>query len=476
VKRLDLAGLRERLGPHGFRDAGADIEKYLIDERRLYRGRAAAVLRPASTSELSSAVAWCHAHRVGMVPQGGNTGYCGGATPDESGQEVVISLERMQRVRRLDPGAFALTIEAGATLAAAQHAAAEAGLLFPLSMGSEGSAQIGGALSTNAGGLAVLRYGTARDLVLGLEVVLPDGRVWDGLRALRKDNTGYDLKQCFIGAEGTLGIISAAVLKLYPAQNQRETAWLAIDDLDAACRVLTQLRRSLGDALTSFEYLSGPSLAMVLAQVPDTLAPPVAAPAHLLVEVAAAGAGTRLREAFEDALGECIESGNVIDASIAQSETQRRAFWRLRENIPAAEKLLGGSIKHDVSVQIDRLPALEREARAAVLAQAADARLSVYGHVGDGNLHFNVLAPAGVDEAAFKHAHAATVSALVHEAAARLGGSFSAEHGVGKLKRDLLRDVEGEVAMDLMRRIKRALDPLGLMNPGKVLAPATGES
>ncbi len=468
----DLAGLRELLGPQGFRDEAADIEKYLVDERRLYRGRAAAVLRPTSTHELSSAVAWCHANRVGMVPQGGNTGYCGGATPDDSGREVVISLERMQRVRRLDPGAFAMTIEAGATLAAAQRAAADAGLLFPLSMGSEGTAQIGGALSTNAGGLAVLRYGTARDLVLGLEVVLPDGRVWDGLRALRKDNTGYDLKQCFIGAEGTLGIISAAVLKLYPAQNQRETAWLAIDDLDAACEVLAQLRRRLGDALTSFEYVSGASLSLVLSQVPDTVAPPVEAPAHLLVEIAAAGAGTRLREDFERALCECVDAGRVKDAVIAQSEAQRRAFWRLRETIPAAEKQLGGSIKHDVSVQIDRLPALEREARAAVLARAADARLSVYGHVGDGNLHFNVLAPAGADDAAFKQAHAAAVSALVHEAAARLGGSFSAEHGVGKLKRELLRDVEGAVAMDLMRRIKHALDPQGLMNPGKVLAPS----
>jgi len=471
VRPPDLAGLRELLGPHGCLDATADLEKYLVDERRLYRGRAAAVLRPTSAAELSSAVAWCHAHRVGMVPQGGNTGYCGGATPDESGREVVISLERMQRVRRLDPGAFALTIEAGATLAAAQRAAADAGLLFPLSMGSEGTAQIGGALSTNAGGLAVLRYGTARDLVLGLEVVLPDGRIWDGLRALRKDNTGYDLKQCFIGAEGTLGIISAAVLKLYPAQNQREAAWLAIDDLDAACTVLAQLRRRLGDALTSFEYVSGASLDMVLSELADTVAPAVAAPAHLLVEVAAAGSGTRLRNEFEEALGECIEAGSVLEAVLAQNETQRRAFWRLRENIPAAEKRLGGSVKHDVSVQIDQLPALERAARAAVLARAPDARLSVYGHVGDGNLHFNVLAPPGADEAEFKRRHAEAVSALVHEAAARLGGSFSAEHGVGKLKRELLRDVEGAVAMDVMRRIKHALDPQGLMNPGKVLTP-----
>lgn len=464
-----LDALRDLLGPSGVLSADADLEPYLVDERRLYRGRAAAVLRPDSTRALADAVAWCHAHHVAMVPQGGNTGYCGGATPDESGDQVVISLERLARVRRVDADAFALTVEAGATLASVQAAAREAGLLFPLSMGSEGSAQIGGALSTNAGGLAVLRYGTARDLVLGLEVVLPDGRVWDGLRALRKDNTGYDLKHCFIGAEGTLGIISAAVLKLFPAQAQRETAWLAVDDLGAACRVLAALRHRIGDGMTSFEYISGESLALVLAHVPDTSAP-LESPAHVLVELAA-GAGDGLREHLERALLALCDEGLVRDVVIAQNETQRRACWRLRETIPAAEKLLGGSIKHDVSVQIDRLPELERAARGAVLARAPTARLSVYGHVGDGNLHFNVLAPADADPAPFKAAHAEAVSTLVHAAASRLDGSFSAEHGVGKLKRELLRDVEGPLAIELMRRLKQAFDPLGLMNPGKVLLP-----
>jgi len=470
VTAPDLAALRDLLGPPGVLSAPADLERYLVDERRLYRGRAAAVLRPDSTHALATAVAWCHAHGVAMVPQGGNTGYCGGATPDESGQQVVISLERMTRVRRVDASAFALTVEAGATLASVQAAAHDAGLLFPLSMGSEGSAQIGGALSTNAGGLAVLRYGTARDLVLGLEVVLPDGRVWDGLRVLRKDNTGYDLKHCFIGAEGTLGIISAAVLKLFPAQSQRETAWLAVDDLAAACRVLAALRHRLGDAMTSFEYISGESLALVLANVPDTSAPQVVSPAHVLVEIAA-GEGHGLRETFERALLALSDEGLVRDAVLAQNETQRRACWRLRETIPAAEKQLGGSVKHDVSVQIDRLPALERAARSAVLAHVPTARLSVYGHVGDGNLHFNVLAPADADPVPFKTAHAEAVSTLVHEAASVLDGSFSAEHGVGKLKRELLRDVEGPLAIELMRRLKQAFDPLGLMNPGKVLLP-----
>ncbi len=469
MNAAELNELRALLGAAGVLHDASATARYLVDERQLYRGRAAVVLRPASTAEVASAVAWCHARRLAMVPHGGNTGYCGGATPDESGAQVVISLERMNRVRRLDAGAFALTVEAGMTLAAVQAAAAAAGLLFPLSMGSEGSAQIGGALSTNAGGLAVLRYGTARDLVLGLEVVLPDGRVWDGLRCLRKDNTGYDLRQCFIGAEGTLGIITAAVLKLFPAQPQCATAWLGIRDLAAACRVLIALRARIGDCMSSFEYVSASSLALVLAQVPDTRAPPVSADAHLLVEFTA-GAGEGLRDEVERALLALAEAGEIEDAVIAQSEVQRRAFWRLRESIPAAEKALGGSVKHDVSVQIDRLPALERNAREAVLAQVPAARLSVYGHVGDGNLHFNVLAPVDVAPESFKSAHAETISSLVHGAAGELDGSFSAEHGVGKLKRELLAEAEGAVAMDLMRALKQAFDPLGLMNPGKVLA------
>ena len=468
MKPFDLAHLRSLLGDAGVLAAGTNLDRYLIDERRLHHGRAAAVLRPASTAELSMAMAWCHAQRVAMVPQGGNTGYCGGATPDTSGQQVVISLERMNRVRRLDADAFALTVDAGMTLAAVQAAAGEADLLFPLSMGSEGSAQIGGALSTNAGGLAVLRYGTARDLVLGIEVVLPDGRVWDGLRVLRKDNTGYDLRQCFIGAEGTLGIISAAALKLFPAQPQRETVWLGITDLAAACRVLAGLRRRVGDCMSSFEYLSMSSLDFVLAKVPGTLVPPLQAPAHLLVEFSA-GAGGMLRADVERAALALAEAGEVDDAVVAQNDTQRRAFWRLRETIPQAEKLLGGSLKHDVSVRIDRLPELAAAARAAVLARVPTARLSIYGHVGDGNLHFNVLAPADSDAEAFRRAHGAAISALVHEAAARLDGSFSAEHGVGSLKRDLLAATEGPIAMSMMRGLKRAFDPLGLMNPGKVV-------
>ncbi|HMM75206.1 MAG TPA: FAD-binding oxidoreductase [Gammaproteobacteria bacterium] len=468
MNAADLDELRALLGAAAVLHEEADTARYLVDERRLYRGRAAVVLRPGSTAEVARAVAWCHARRIPMVPHGGNTGYCGGATPDGSGTEAVISLERMQRVRSLDPAAFALTVEAGMTLAAVQTAAADAGLLFPLSMGSEGSAQIGGVLSTNAGGLAVLRYGTARDLVLGLEVVLPDGRVWDGLRGLRKDNTGYDLRQCFIGAEGTLGILTAAVLKLFPAQPQCETAWLGVRDAAAACRVLGALRRRLGDCMSSFEYLSAASLSLVLAQVPGTQAPPVTAGAHLLIEFTA-GEGDALRGDVERALLALIEQDEIADAALAQSASQRRAFWRLRESVPAAEKALGGSIKHDVSVRLDRLPLLAQQASEAVLARVPAARLSIYGHVGDGNLHFNVLAPVDVAAEDFKAAHGEAISALVHGVAQDLDGSFSAEHGVGKLKRELLAAAEGPVAMDLMRALKRAFDPLGLMNPGKVL-------
>jgi len=469
LNTADLDELRALLGAPGVLHEAADTARYGSDERRLYHGRAAVVLRPASTHELARAVGWCHARRIAMVPHGGNTGYCGGATPDESGTQAVISLERMRRVRSVEKEAFAMTVDAGMTLAAVQAAAADAGLLFPLSMGSEGTAQIGGALSTNAGGVAVLRYGTARDLVLGLEVVLPDGRVWDGLRCLRKDNTGYDLRQCFIGAEGTLGIITAAVLKLFPAQAQCETAWLGVRDLAAACRVLSALRRRLGDCMSSFEYLSAASLGHVLAHVPDVQAPPVAADAHLLVEFTA-GEGDALRGDVERALLALVEADDVTDVVIAQHEKQRRSFWRLRESVPVAEKALGGSIKHDVSVRIDRLPLLAQRASAAVLAHVPTARLSIYGHVGDGNLHFNVLAPADVAPDTFKAAHGEALSALVHGVAHELDGSFSAEHGVGKLKRELLVASEGPVAIALMQALKHAFDPLGLMNPGKVLA------
>jgi len=463
-----LARLRECLGEASVLTDDAAVEPYLHDERRLYHGRTLAVLRPRDAAEVAAAVRICADFKLPMVPQGGNTGYCGGATPDESGREVVISLSRLRQIRAVDPLGFTLTAEAGVTLAELQAAAAGVARLFPLSMGSEGTCQLGGVLSTNAGGLAVLRYGTARELVLGLEVVLPDGRLWEGLTALRKDNTGYDLKQWFLGAEGTLGIITAAVLKLFPTPAAKETAWVGVADLAAACNLLSRLREALGDNVTSFEYLTAESLALV-AGLPGMPAPPLTgAPAFVLLEVSGR-ADDSLREALENTLGSALARDEIDEVALAASDAQRRAMWRLRESIPPAEKTLGGSIKHDVSVPLSALPALEAEARAGIRQRWPEARLSVYGHIGDGNLHFNVLAPAGALAEDFKARHGAAISTLVHGAAIALAGSFSAEHGVGKLKRDLLHASESPLSIELMQRLKQALDPAGLMNPGKLV-------
>ncbi len=447
-----------------------EVERYAIDERRLYHGRPAAVVRPADRTELATVVAHCHAARVAMVPQGGNTGYCGGATPDTSGEQVVISLERLDRVIEVDAVGFTLTVEAGVVLAQAQAAAAEHGLLLPLSMGSEASCQVGGNLATNAGGLAVLRYGTARELALGIEVVLPDGRVLSELRGLRKDNTGYDLRDLFIGAEGTLGIITAATLKLFPAAEARGTAMVALADVGAAVRLLGALRRAAGDVLTSFEYLSADALAFVTAGFAELRTPFERPHAHYaLVEWSEFGAQQPGESPVEQVLADAITEGWLQDAVLAGSGAQRDAMWRLRESVPAAEKALGGSIKHDISVRIGDVPAFVERARRAIASRWPSARISVYGHVGDGNVHFNVLAPADADAAAFRAAHGDAVSAVLHDLAHAMGGSFSAEHGVGALKRGLLEDYASPTRLDLMRALKRTLDPLGLMNPGKVV-------
>lgn len=446
------------------------VAPYLVDERALFHGRALAVALPETTAAVSELMHFCYAHEIPMVPQGGNTGYCGGATPDTSGAALIISLSRLNRIRGINPSSFTLTTEAGLTLAHVQQAAAKHQLLFPLSMGSEASCQIGGNLSTNAGGVAVLRYGMARDLVLGLEVVLPNGEIWDGLTALRKDNTGYDIKQLFLGAEGTLGVITAAVLKLYPASTQRETAWLAVADLPAASALLGLARRLLNDCVTSFEYLSLTALELVLAQVPETRNPFAERHAHhVLLEVSASGESIDLRGGllalFEAAQREHL----VLDAVLAETLAQRTDFWRLREKIPVAERAAGGSVKHDVAVMLASVPELAERASRAVLAKFPTVRLSLYGHLGDGNLHFNILAPATEDAMAFRTRNAEQLSKLVHATAAELNGSFSAEHGVGQLKRGLLAATKSPVALRLMRQIKQTLDPKGLMNPGKVL-------
>ncbi len=467
-KHRALAALRETVGPGGLVGL-EDADRYLVDERRLYRGAAALIVAPASVDECARVVAICRVAGLGIVPQGGNTGYCGGATPFDAERHVVVSTARLNRIRDIDPTGFTLTAEAGVVLARAQAAAAERGLLFPLSMGSEGSCQIGGNISTNAGGLAVLRYGTMRDLVLGLEVVLPNGEVLSELKALRKDNTGYDLKSLFIGAEGTLGLVTAAVLKLFPLPRVRQTAWLAVASPDAACALLGRAREVSADRVVSAEYVSRAALELVLRHVDGSRDPLDAPYAHyLLLELAAGDSDTELRDTLERILSAGMAAGEILDGTIASSGLQRTALWHLRERVPEAERLAGGSVKHDVSVRISDVPKFIALASAQLPAIAPHG-VSVYGHIGDGNLHYNLLAPAGVSTEVFRGASAQALSEAVHDLAARLGGSFSAEHGIGVLKRNELARYRSPAALAMMRAVKTALDPESVMNPGKVL-------
>jgi D-lactate dehydrogenase (cytochrome) len=463
-----LTQIAEIVGPSGLVE-GTDAEALLVDERGLYQGQAALVVRPASTEECAHVVRVCNEASVGVVPQGGNTGYCGGATPFDAANQILLNLSRMNRVREIDPVGFTMTVEAGLVLAKAHAVAEEHDLLFPLSMGSEGSCQIGGNLATNAGGVAVLRYGTARDLVLGLEVVLPSGEILSNLKGLRKDNAGYDLNGLFLGAEGTLGIITAAVLKLVPLPRSRQLAWVAAADPDAACRLLARARRESGDQVVSAEYVSRASLELVLEHVAGARDPLDTPYAHyVLLELASAEADTDLRAVLERILETALETDEIQDGVIADSGQQRESLWALRESIPEAEKLDGGSVKHDISVRVSQIPTLMRDAEAA-LSTIAPHRLSVFGHIGDGNLHYNVLPPAGSTLQTFKDAAAGNLSAAVHELANRLGGSFTAEHGVGILKRGELEQFTAPVALDLMRSLKKTMDPKGIMNPGKVV-------
>jgi D-lactate dehydrogenase (cytochrome) len=457
------------VGPRGVVSA-EDAAPLLRDERGLYRGAAALVVRPATTEECAAVVRVCHDARIGVVPQGGNTGYCGGATPfDGDRPQILLSLSRMNRIREVDAVGFTMTAEAGVVLGRAQDAAREHELLLPLSMGSEGSAQIGGALSTNAGGLAVLRYGTMRDLVLGLEVVLPNGEVLAELKGLRKDNTGYDLKSLFVGAEGTLGVITAAVLKLSPQLRSRATAWLAVASVAAACRLLGRARFESGDQVVSAEYVSRRSLELVLRHV-EGARDPLGSPAehYVLLELASGDDDAVLYEKLTRVLEIGLAAGEILDGTLAESEAQRRSLWLLRERIPEAERRAGGSVKHDVSVRIARIPQFVARAEPALERIAPDS-LSIYGHIGDGNLHYNVLPPPGQGIDVFRAEHGAAISSCVHDLAVSLGGSFSAEHGVGILKTGELARYESSVALATMRALKGALDPHGIMNPGKLL-------
>ncbi|MDJ0608150.1 MAG: FAD-binding oxidoreductase [Kiloniellales bacterium] len=464
-----IEALKSAVGPKGWLESDQEKAAYLEDARQLYRGSSPLVVSPAGTAEVAAVVRICRDHGIGIVPQGGNTGYVGGSVPTTGGSEILVSLTRMNRIRDIDPLDYSMTVEAGCVLARIQEAAAEADRLFPLSLAAEGSCQIGGNLSTNAGGIAVLRYGNARDLVLGLEVVLPDGRVWDGLRRLRKDNTGYDMKQLFLGAEGTLGIITAAVLRLFPRPSESRTAFAAVADPGAATALLARFRNSGGDEVTSFEYLARPCIDFVLAHIPGTREPLAARFDHyVLIELSTSRADADLDGLMETVLGAAMESGEVLDASLSHNEAQARAFWTIRESVPAAQKHEGASIKHDVSVAVSRVP--EFLARAAALAESAipNVRVVPFGHLGDGNIHFNLSQPRDMAPEAFL-GHGEAVTRRLHDLVAELDGSFSAEHGVGQLKRADLRRYRSEVELDMMASVKRALDPRGLMNPGKLL-------
>ncbi|MBB2163165.1 FAD-binding oxidoreductase [Gluconacetobacter sp. 1b LMG 1731] len=467
-----LARLAALLGPSGILTDSSDIAPYCTDWRSLYHGRAAAVLRPAGTAELAQAVALCAEAGVAMVPQGGNTSMVGGATPDESGRDIVVCLSRMNRVRRIDPLDHTMEIEAGVTLKAAQDAARDAGLMLPLSISSEGSAQIGGVLATNAGGNNTVRYGNARELVLGLEVVLPDGSVFNGLRRLRKDNTGYALRQLFVGSEGTLGFITSAILQLQPQPRAVEAALCAVADASAALTLFAAFRDQDPALIQAFEYMSGAGMELVTRLVPGASLPLAeAAPAYVLVELATPRRNADLRAALEDVLAGMFEAGTVSDAVIAESEGQRLALWKLREEHAEAQRRAGASVKNDVSVPVSRVPELIDRASAACAALIPGIRPAPFGHIGDGNIHFNLVQPEGMDPADFlaqDHRIMDTVAAIVRE----LDGSFSAEHGVGRLKPYMMPDWRGDAELATMRRIKDAIDPHGLMNPATLFPPA----
>lgn len=461
-----LASLAAIIGQKHVETDPAAMAGWLAEPRGLYNGQALALVSPGSTAEVAAVLAQCHAHDVAVTPQGGNTGLVGGQVPRRDG--LLLSLRRLDRIRDVDASANAMIVEAGVTLARAQAAAASADRLFPLSLASEGSCTIGGNLATNAGGTAVLAYGSARDLTLGLEVALADGRVLPLLSKLRKDNTGYDLKHIFMGAEGTLGVITAASLKLFARPTAVETAFIGLASPKAALELLRLTQTRAGGALKTFELMPRIGIDFVLRHRPQARDPLTRRHEwHALIELADAGAHG-LAETLTGILEAGMAQGCVEDAAIAASQAQRDAFWALREDLSEVQRLEGGSIKHDISVPIALIPEFLDEVSAAVAQRVPGARMVPFGHLGDGNIHCNVSQPTGADKAAFL-ARWEEVNALVHGMVARYGGSISAEHGIGQLKRELLREVKDKVALDVMRGVKALLDPKGILNPGKVI-------
>jgi FAD/FMN-containing dehydrogenase len=466
-RKAALAALEGVVGARHVLTDPALFAGALIEPRGLFRGKALALVRPDSTEEVARVAALCNEARIAIVPQGGNTGLVGGQTPDESGGQIILSTQRLKAIREVDPHAEVMICEAGVTLAEAQAAALAADRLFPLSLASEGTCTIGGNVSTNAGGVTVIAYGNMRDLVTGVEAVLADGRVVHGLSKLRKDNTGYDVKSLFVGSEGTLGIVTAASLRLFPNPRTRATAFVGLASPERALELLGVARERLGGGITSFELIGRMAYDITvgnkLARAPLTGAHPW----YVLIE-ASSQIAQGLDEAFAGALEAALERGVIEDAAIAASLDQRHEFWKLRDSIPEAQVREGGSIKHDVSVAVGVVPALIDEATRAVDAFVPGARVVAFGHLGDGNMHFNVSQPIGADKVQFLERWDA-VNEVVHGIVGRLGGSFSAEHGVGRLKRDLLARTKDPGSLAVMRQIKAALDPNGIMNPGKVL-------
>jgi FAD/FMN-containing dehydrogenase len=468
-----LDALRAIVGEANVLTTG-DLSAWELDWRKRERGRALAVVRPASTDEVAKVVLACASAGVSMVPQGGNTGMVVGSTPDASGSQVVLSLTRMNQIRTIDAANLTITVEAGCVLQTLQEACEKAGFLFPLSLASEGSCTIGGNLGTNAGGTQVVRYGNTRELCLGLEVVTAQGKVWSGLTGLRKDNTGYDLRHLFIGSEGTLGVITAATMKLYPLPASTLTAFAAVPSLDAAVQLLGLAHRHLSSGLTGFEVMGRFALSLVVKHFPQQRVPfqdlpELDAPYCVVLENSDHDSEAHARQQFESLLEAALESGCVLDAVVAESITQARQLWHIRESIPLAQAQEGLNIKHDISIAVSRIPQFVQEMDAALADAFPGVRLVNYGHLGDGNLHYNVQAPAGADAEQFLKTQEKPINALVYAAVDQYNGSISAEHGIGSLKRDKLLEHKSPVALGLMHAIKQALDPENLMNPGRLI-------
>ncbi len=460
-----LQAIREALGSNGYIDTMPELDAYQHEWRGLWQGQCDLVAKPNSVEQVSQVLKICYEHSIPVVPQGGNTGLVGGGVP-KSG--IVLSTERLNKVREVDPVNFTISCDAGCVLADIQTEADNVDRLFPLSLGAEGSCRIGGNLSTNAGGVQVLRYGNARDLVLGLEAVLPDGRIWDGMRGLRKDNTGYDLKHLFIGAEGTLGVITGAVLKLYPKPRQRETCLVAFETVENCIELFTRMSAYAGDALTAYEAMNRLAVEVTFRHGHNVRDPFDAPHAwYGLMELTSPRDGTDLREAVETVLGQAFEDGIAADAVLAESVGQSEDFWRIRESIPECQGPEGASIKNDVSIPISQVAEFFRQTNAAVAKVIPGIRFVSFGHIGDGNIHYNLSQPVGADrEAYLKRWH--DVSDPINEIVYKLNGSFSAEHGIGQLKRTELARYRSPVEMDIMKSVKNALDPKNIMNPGKI--------